>query len=138
MKSKQYLGILGLILLLIGGFIPIAKLNEEVISIFPVWNNIELQNGLWQWRDISFFAVTIVLIIFLTIYLLIVKKYLGFIVTGVLSLFIILIIFIALLQVNSKVSGVEGVSFSFSWGLVVAVASGIAFLLAGLTKQKLK
>ena len=129
MKSKFYLGILSIMLLTTGGLLPIAKLNDKIISIFPVWDNIELYNGLWQWRDISFFSVTLVLLIFFSVYLMITKKYKGFIVSGVLSVFLCLIIFAALLQVQSKVTGIENITFSFSWGLLIVLAGGITSII---------
>lgn len=132
MKSKYLFGIVSTAFLIIGGILPIAKLNDEVISIFPVWNNFELHNGLWQWKDISFFSVTLIIIILFSFYLIITKKYKGFIVAGALSIFICLIIFVALLQINSKVNGIEGVSFTFSLGLFVTLLGGVSSIYCGL------
>lgn len=137
MKSKKYLAIISLFLLLMGGILPSAKFNSDFISIFPVWNNFKLHGGLWQWSDISFFAVTLLFVIFLIIYLIATKKYKGLIIAGSLSLFICLIIFVALLILSSKTIGVEDVQFSYSWGLPIAVAGGLVSLFGGVdTKSK--
>ena len=132
MKSKKYLAVASLFLLLIGGILPSAKFNSDIISIFPVWNNFKLHNGLWQWSDISFFAVTLLLVIFLIIYLLVTKKYKGLIIAGALSLFVCLIVFVALLILRTKVIGVEDVQFSYSWGLPVILAGGIISIFGGV------
>jgi len=131
MLIKKYFASVGLLFLIIGCFLPIAWLNEDVISIFPVWNNIKLHNGLWQWLDISFFAITIALIILINLYLILKNKYKGLIATGILSIFICIIIFAALLQVQSKVTGISGITFSFSLGLIIIPAGGILSIISG-------
>jgi hypothetical protein len=137
MKYKKYLALASLFLLLIGGILPSAKFNSDIISIFPVWNNFQLHHGLWQWSDISFFAVTLLLVILLIIYLLVTKKFKGLIIAGSLSLFVCLIIFVALLILSSKTAGVEDVRFSYSWGLPIVFAGGLASLFGGVdTKSK--
>ena len=135
MKSNISLGFISIVLFLIGGFIPAAKLNEEIISVFPIWNNFELSNGLWQWKDISFFSVTLALIILFSIYFEITKKYKGFIFSGILSIFVCIIIFIALLQVKSKTLGIENISFSLNWGLMIVLIGGITSIITGVNNK---
>ncbi len=136
MNKRQILGISGIILLIIGGISPIAKLNGAVISFFPIWDNFTLNDGLWNWRDISFFAVTGIILIFLSIWFLIKKKYAGLIVTGLLWLFISIIILFLTLDLKFKYEGFSEIAFNISWAWFVIFTGTLFMLITGILKPK--
>lgn len=139
MSKKQITAFAGDILLLAGALIPIARLNGHSITFLPVWNNLVLDNGLWNWRDISFFAVTMLLLILLTAYFTWKKNYAGLMWTGVLSLFIIVIVFMAILQINTKLTGIDEIMFSMSFlGWLILLAGSALVIYSGIKENGIK
>lgn len=135
MKWLKVSGIAGSLLLFTGIFLPIGILNQETISLVPVWHNYTLSGGLWSWRDISFFAVTAFILIGLSIFFTIKNKQAGLLTTGFLLLFISLLIFAFMLEVKSRLYGIDGVSFSLGWGWLVIIPSVALILSGGFVKE---
>ena len=138
MKNLRLLGIISGLLLIFSGILPIGKINTDVISIFPVYNNLDLGIGMWMWRDISAFAVSFGLLALLAIVFSLRKWELGNIITGVLlfivSMFILFALWLAQLK-TLKFSDVE-FTFGIAWLFIVA---GIGLLLFENIKEfKLK
>lgn len=136
MKSKQILAILGSLFILLSSIIPLAKLDNRMITYLPVWNNFNIEQGLWQWRDISFFAVTLILASILSMIFSIKKLFTGLLFTGFISLFIIFILFMAIFEIKGRLVETNGVSFSFDWGWVILLAGIVMILLSGSKRFK--
>lgn len=137
MSIKQITGYAGALLLLCGTMLPVASLNGHMISFIPLREDMTIEGGLWNWRDISFFAVTLLVLTVLSFYFTYRKKYPGLLFTGFLSLFSIIIIFMTILQVKSKYAGFDDIIFSLSsagW-IILIIAIG-TLLFAGLYRQK--
>jgi len=135
MSPKQLYGVTGIFLLSIACFLPLAKLNDFIISIIPVWSNYAYEGGIWNWRDISFFAVTLSILILLSLFFAFKKNFNGILITSLLVLFVIFIIFITLLQVESKASVYSNVHFQIGWGWVSLLPGAALLLRAGINKS---
>lgn len=134
MEQKQLFSFAGLSLLTIACFLPLANLNEFIISILPVWDNRVYQFGFWNWRDISFFAVTLLLLIILSTVFTFKKNYTGILITSLLVSFVAVIIFVTVLQVQLKVSGYSNISFNLGWGWISLVPGIVLLITAALKK----
>lgn len=135
MKWLQISGIAGSLMLFTGIFLPIGVLNHETISLLPVWHNYTLAGGLWSWRDISFFAFTALILTGLSLFFTLRKKQAGLIATGFLLLFISLLVFAFMLEVKSRLYGIDGVSFSLGWGWLVIIPAVALILSGGFVKE---
>ncbi len=140
MKKQNYIALLMIFFLLVSGFLPVARLNNDIISIFPVWNNTELSNGLWRWQDISFFALTFGLLLITGIYLILTNRISLLVLQGVLLIFVLLIIIIACLNLNNNISGIKDFHFSFNYYvLLIQLICSFALIAIGYkSKAKLK
>ncbi|HEX2982445.1 MAG TPA: hypothetical protein VHO28_02765 [Ignavibacteriales bacterium] len=137
MISNKTKGIIGALLILTGCFVPLAFLNGEVISAIPLFGAAELGGGAWDWRDISFLAVNLILLPLISIYLSVKEKYFGLLITGSLSLLVVLILFATMLRMESAVYKLGGLTADYSWGWLLLLA-GCVFLLLGSKKVKPK
>lgn len=126
MKNAR-LQIIGIMLLIIGTLSPIAYLNNRIISIIPIWNNLIIEDGLWNWQDISFFAVTLVLVILVSLFFIYKKIYYGLIFTAVLNFFTLVIIFAAILQIKSKYAAYPEITMQWGWGWGLLLLGAILF-----------
>lgn len=137
MASNKAKGVIGALLILIGCFVPLAFLNGKFISVIPVFGNAELGGGAWTWRDVSFLAVNLIFLPLLSIYLSIKEKYFGLLITGALSLLIVVILFASMLRMESAAYKFGGISVDYSWGWLLLIV-GCMFLLLGSRKIKPK
>ena len=134
MKIKQILGIAGAILLFAGSIIPIATLNNNIITYLPIWNNTILEKGLWNWRDISFFSITLFILILLSVYFSIKKIFTGLTISGLVALFVNVILFFTILETKAKLSGLTSVSFSIKWGWIILLSGTVLLIVSGMNK----
>lgn len=134
MKIKQLLGIAGAILLFAGSIIPIASLNNKIITYLPIWNNTILEKGLWNWRDISFFSVTLFILILLSLYFSIKKIFTALTISGLVALFVNVILFLTILETKAKLSGLTSVSFSIKWGWIILLSGTVLLIVSGMNK----
>lgn len=135
MTSKQIYGITGVCLIFLACFLPLAKLNDFIITIFPVWGNMFFQGGIWSWRDISFFAFTLALLIVLSAIFAFRKNYMGLLINSLLVLFVILIIFVTLLQVQSKASVYSNITFHIGWGWASLLPGAVLLLFSAISRK---
>ncbi|MGE5402057.1 MAG: hypothetical protein ACM3S2_16795 [Ignavibacteriales bacterium] len=136
MNKNQIEGLLGSVILLIGGFVPIAVLQHGIITYFPVWGNLRLENGLWSWRDISFFAVTLGILGVVSFVFALRKKYSGLIFSGILSLFVSIIIFISIFFIKANLNVWAGDdSLRISWGWLFLLAGPLLIILGGYVNR---
>ncbi|MGE5681917.1 MAG: hypothetical protein ACM34K_13640 [Bacillota bacterium] len=135
MKTNQMTAIAGIILLFAGELIPLAKLGDSFISVIPVWNNLSLYNGTWEWRDISFFAVTLFLLAIISIWFMAKKKYKGLVFTGFIALFSMLVIFIAIFFIHAKLLMPGDISYIISWGWLFLIPGAIFLIASGRIKN---
>lgn len=135
MKSRQIFGLSGIFLLLIACFFPLAKLNDFIITIFPVWDNSVFEAGIWTWRDISFFAFTMALLIVLSFIFAVKKNYTGLLITSLLIVFVTFIILITIFQVQSKASVYSNITFKIGWGWLLLLPGVILLLVSGISKK---
>lgn len=132
---KKYFGFVGLVLLFISSILPIASLNADWITIFPIFNNFELQGRIWEWRDISTFAVTYpIILILITFFYIKNKSKVVLPLIGVLF-FMLFFVLVSLWMTNVKVVDLAGYSFSFSFGWIV-ILIGLILLIAGSIPDK--
>lgn len=126
--------LIGVCLLFLACFLPLAKLNDFIISIFPIWNNTTFEAGIWNWRDISFFAVTMAVLVVLSSIFAFRKNYAGILISALLILFIIFIIFITVMQVQTKATVYANVSFHIGWGWLSLIIGVGLLLVTGFKK----
>lgn len=131
MNLMQKKASVGVLLLLLGGIFPLAYLDGQKISLFPVWNNLVIDNGLWSWRDISFFAFSSALIILSAVYFIFRKNYVFLFISGILSLFISFIVFFAIffIKENLIISISSGIKISTGW--IFLCAGSVLMILSG-------
>jgi hypothetical protein len=129
------MGILGALFILTGSIIPLANLNNNVITYLPVRDNFVLGNGLWQWRDISFFALTLFIIGILAVIFSIKKIFTGLMITGLVALFIIFILFAAIFEIKGQLLEVNGTHVYISWGWIILIMGSLLILAGGAKKS---
>lgn len=138
MKSYQLIGLIGILILIICGFVPLAYLNDEFITIFPVYNNFDLATSLWVWKDISAFSVTYGLTLLLCVYLLIRNLKPGYLISASLNLVVILFIYFSIWLSSIKTEDFSDVTFSYSiYGLLI-IAGFLLLFYSGLKIEKSK
>jgi uncharacterized membrane protein len=119
------------VVLFASAFVPLAKLGDSVITIFPVYDNFTIWNGLWEWRDISAFAVTYpVMLILILVFAVKEKSNVIKPLSGILFVLVFFIL-VSVLMTSTKVDGFEDLSFSFGYGWIV-ILLGFGILLLGL------
>ncbi|MGE5352050.1 MAG: hypothetical protein ACM3P0_08200 [Acidobacteriota bacterium] len=137
MNKYQIEALTGSVLLLIAGFLPVAALKGGIVTFFPVWHNFNLDNGLWNWPDIAFLAVSFAILAILSFYFVFRKKYIGLIFTGVLTLFISLITFITIFFIKANLNTWAGSdTLRLSWGWLFLLAGSVLLIIAGSANRK--
>jgi uncharacterized membrane protein YgdD (TMEM256/DUF423 family) len=113
-------------------------LNDEFITIFPVYNNFDLATSLWVWKDISAFSVTYGLTLLLCVYLLIRNLKPGYLISASLNLVVILFIYFSIWLTSIKTEDFSDVTFSYSiYGLLI-IAGFVLLFYSGLKIEKSK
>lgn len=123
------------VVLFASALVPLAKLGDSIITIFPVYDNFTILNGLWEWRDISAFAVTYpVMLILILVFAVKEKSNVIKPLTGILFVLVFFIL-VSVLMTSTKVDGFEDLSFSFGYGWIV-ILLGFGILIYGLFSNK--
>lgn len=138
MKSYQLIGFIGILILIICGFIPLAYLNDEFITIFPVYNNFDLATSLWVWKDISAFSVTYGLTLLLCVYLLYRKFKPGYLISASLNLVVTLFIYFSIWLTSIKTEDFSDVTFSYSISGLLVIVGFVLLFYSGLKIEKSK
>lgn len=135
---KKYLGLLGILLLLVSSILPIALLNKDWITLIPIFDNFDLQGGIWEWRDISAFAATYPIILIIILFFLMKKNLkVALPLIGVLF-FILFFVLVSLFMTSTKVENFHGVDFSFSFGWIIILIGLILLIYSSVTNLKNK
>lgn len=115
----KYFGLFGSLLILLGGFLPIASINEEMIVILPFFITTGDISGIWSWRDISAFALTYGILSILSPYFVINGKKTGIIITTSLTIICLIFILISLWMAGLKIEQIDALSLNFSLNWIV-------------------
>jgi len=138
MKSYQLSGLIGIIVLLISGFLPLAYLNDGVITIFPFFNNFDLANSVWVWKDISAFSFTYAITLILSIYLLFKNYRPGYLIAASLNIVVILFIYFTIWLTSVNAADFNNVIFSYSISGFLLGVGYILYFYGGLKMGKKK
>ncbi len=136
MNSMKIKGLLGGLIMLAACFIPIGYVNSDIITIFPVFNNLDLGVGVWLWRDIIAFAITIGILSVLAIAFSVKKWGLGLIVTGVLSIIVSLFMLLTEWIAQLRADKFNDVDFSYGIGWLILVIGIVLVISEGAMIQK--
>lgn len=137
MKTHQLIGLAGILVLVISGFLPLAYINEGAITIYPVLDNYELSD-IWYWRDISAFAVTYGITAVLGIYLLIKNYKPGYLIAVSLSLAAFIFMYISIWLTSVKVMDFAELTFSYTLWILFAILGYVLVYYGGLNIKKEK
>lgn len=139
MKSYHAIGLIGIIILLISGFLPLAYLNDSPITIFPFYDNYDLAGSLWVWKDIAAFAFTFAITLILCVYLLFKNLKPGYLIAASLNLVVTLFIYFSIWLSSINSEDFSDVQFSYSISGILLVAGFILYFYAGakITKNKM-
>lgn len=130
MKIK-FFGIAALILIAASLFFPVGYVDQFPITLLPVFDNYKLQSY-WEWLDVSAFVITIVISIFVNIYLLLKKIYIGLFIITAIQFSSFFFILTALWITSINISEIDFTEFSYSFGLIILLAGIIFNLMAAL------
>ena len=136
MKSYKLIGLTGILILLIGGFLPLAYLNDGVITIFPLYDNYDLADSLWVWKDISAFSVTYVITLLLCIYLLFKDYKPGYLIAASLNFVVILFIYFSTWLSSIKANDFSDISFSYGISGILLLVGYTLYFYGGIKIQK--
>jgi|YNPMSStandDraft_2_1061718.scaffolds.fasta_scaffold00409_2 hypothetical protein len=123
--KKQFLLFFGLLLYLFSIFVPLANLNEEIITIAPVFGNLIILDGFYSWKDIAIFSLTYILVFFINLYFILKKQHKVIKFLNFLSFFCFIMIFFGLLRIQQNSDGYTNIHFNYSYGLLISLASFI-------------
>ena len=137
MKTYQLIGLVGSLILIICGFLPLAYLNDQPITIYPVMDNSIVEN-LWYWKDISAFAVTFGLTLLLNIYLVVRKYKPGYLISTSLGLAAFLFIYISIWLTSVKSNDFSDLTFSYSLWILLVIAGYVLVYFAGSKIERKK
>ncbi len=132
MSTKSYLhkGILGCILLCISAVLPLAHIGNTQITLFPIFNDSPLPPSIWDWHNISAFAITYGIIIILSAYFYFRKNYLAVFVAGIIlaidSLFVLIGLWLTELNLPSA-----SIPFSYSYGWLFILLGTTTIIFTG-------
>lgn len=124
MKKEVKIGLIGTALLIVSAFLPLASMNDRIITILPVFNNIIIQN-VWSWIDISAFTITYIIGAIVCVWFVWKEKFIGIFIVISAVAFVAVIIFVGILFAHVNANPDEQKSFSIEWGWVIIVAGVI-------------
>lgn len=137
MKTYQLIGFIGILILITGGFLPLAYLNNDVITIFPLYDNFNLVNSLWVWKDISAFAVTFGITLLIGIYLLFKNLKPGYLIAVSLNLVVMLFIYFSVWLTSVNTHDFNNVLFNYSiFGLLLIIGYVSVFYAGSRIERK--
>lgn len=136
MKTYKLIGIIGILILIIVGFLPLAHLSDEVITIAPVYNNYDVAKSLWVWKDISAFAITYGLSLIVCFYLLLKNYKPGYLISASLALIAIMFIYFSVWLTSIKVAEFGNVEFKLCYAWIIFLIGFILIFFSGLKIKK--
>ncbi len=136
MKTYQLIGLIGILILIICGFLPLAYLNDEIITITPIFDNYDVGDSLWVWKDISAFAVTYGITLLLCVYLLFKKLKPGYLISASLNLVVLLLIYFSVWLTSINSEDFSDVNFSFSYTILPVILGYALFYFSGIKIKK--
>lgn len=136
MKTYKLIGIIGILILIIGGFLPLAHLGDDVITIAPVYDNYDVAISLWVWKDISAFAITYGLTLLICFYLLLKNYKPGYLISASLSLIAILFIYFSVWLTSIKVEEFGNVEFKLCYAWIIFIIGYVLMFYGGLKIKK--
>ncbi len=137
MNKNQIIGIIGGIILLLSLFTPLAYVNNGFVTVAPVFGNIELGTGVWLWRDVSAFAVTIILLDLLSFYFVLKKNSLGTLIVGTLIFIDFFFVLVAVWMSSLNAEKYADIQFRFSYGWIIALIGGAMIIYSGVKFKKI-
>lgn len=139
MKTYQLIGLSGCIILLISSFIPLAEISGEFITVIPVYGNTAIGDNVWVWKDVSAFAVTFAITIFLSIYFILKKMRIGILISTSLNLVVVIFIYISIWLTQLNVSDYTALTFSYKLnGFLLIAGLALVYYSAMRTPKKEK
>lgn len=135
MNKNQIIGFTGGIILLLSLLTPLAYVNEGFITIVPLFENMNL-NDAWLWRDISAFAVTIILLGLLSFYFILKKNSLGTLIVGTLIFIDFFFVLVAVWMSSLNAEKYADIQFRFSYGWIVALIGAALIIYSGVRMKK--
>lgn len=136
MKVYQLIGLIGILLLLICSFLPLAHLGDGVITIAPIFDNFDLEKSMWVWKDISAFAITVWITLVLCVFLSVKKYKPGFLISASLNLVAILFIYFSVWLTSIKVEEFGNVEFKLCYVWIILSIGYVLLYYSGLKIQK--
>ena len=136
MKSYQLIGLIGILILLVCAFLPMAYLDDIALTIYPVSENFDVAKSLWVWKDISAFAVTYGVTLVLCIYLLIKKYKPGYLIAASLNLVVLLFIYFSVWLTSIKSEDFSDVNFTYSFTILLVILGYVLFYFGGIKIKK--
>ncbi|MFA3781997.1 hypothetical protein ABRY23_02890 [Melioribacteraceae bacterium 4301-Me] len=135
MRRHKLTGLCGAFLLLFSTILPLSKMNGTNITILPLFNNFVI-NNVWEWINISAFAITYIISVVVCIWLIIEKKYVGIFISASAIAFVSLIIFMGILisKVNASPDALN--NFSISWGWIIILLGILLVYFSGFRMLK--
>ena len=137
MKTYQLIGLVGILILIICGFLPLAYLNEQPITIYPVSDNVMIGN-LWYWKDIAAFAVTFGLSLLLNIYLLVSNYKPGYLISTSLGLAAFIFLYISIWLTSVKSNDFSDLTFTYTLWILLVIAGYVLVYFAGSKIERKK
>ena len=138
MKKILNFGTIGAILLLAAGFLPLAYINSQSVTLFPFFDNMEIGQSIWVWRDLSAFAVTYALTSILILYFIYKDKLLAIIILVSLNLVCSFVFLAGVWMAQLKTMDFPGTGFSYSWGWLFVVTGLILVFVYAYRLKKSK
>lgn len=136
MKTYQLIGLIGILFLIICGFLPLAYLDDSIISIYPVFNNMDVGNSLWVWKDISAFAVTYGISLLLCVYLLFRKLKPGYLIAASLNLVAILLIYFSVWLTSIRAEDFSTTDFIYGYTILLVIVGYVLLYFGGIKIRK--
>ena len=131
-------GLLGAVILVIAGFVPLAYGNDSVISFYPIYGNTNVGDNAFAWRDISAFAVTYGITSLLSIYFLLKKQHVGIFIVISLNAVAALFSLAGMAMLALRASQLDDLSFTFSYGWIFVIIGIVLVILDGVRIRKLR
>lgn len=137
MKTYQLIGLIGILILIICGFLPLAYLSDDVITIVPIFNNFDIAESMWIWKDVSAFAFTYGITVLLCGYLLVKNYKPGYFISASLNIVVFLFIYFSIWLASVKVEEFGNVTFSYSaYGLLLVLGYALLFFAGAKIEKK--
>jgi len=137
MKSFQLIGFAGAVILIIAAFVPLAEIGNDIITMFPIYDNAQAGAGIWVWKDISAFAVTYIITLLLSFFFIFKRWKAGALIVTSLNLAAAVFIYVAFWMTSVKAANYANMHFSYSInGLLILVGLTMLYYSGAKTVKK--